>query len=246
MASTSHPLAPPTRAVVPIGSTRAAGSARRAPPPSPPSAAARNSIQRGSSASQYTASLPITNAGSSNSRPPAIPTWRTAAGRSGAAASAAAVRAAASTGPTPQTSVREPSAPRSSSAVAATPRITRSPYPAVRLLRSACRAVGAQTMSVTLEHDRATVALNGEHEAYSADKLARNLTALIAEGVPVTVDLRHATFIDSTVVGVLIAAHRRAAESGLEFVLLLGSETGWPVRRLLEVTGLDAEVAVYE
>jgi anti-sigma B factor antagonist len=106
--------------------------------------------------------------------------------------------------------------------------------------------MSARSMSVILERDRATVTLNGEHEAYTADKLARNLTALIAEGVPVTVDLREATFIDSTVVGVLIAAHRRASEAGLDFVLLLGSETGWPVRRLLEVTGLDTELDVYE
>ena len=101
-------------------------------------------------------------------------------------------------------------------------------------------------MSVTLERDRATVVLCGEHEAYSADKLARNLTALITEGVPVTVDLRQAEFIDSTVVGVLIAAHRRAAAAEQEFVLLLGSETGWPVRRLIEVTGLDTELDVHE
>jgi anti-anti-sigma factor len=106
--------------------------------------------------------------------------------------------------------------------------------------------MSTKTMSVTLERDRAIVAVRGEHEAYSADKLARNLTALIAEGIPVTVDLREAAFIDSTVVGVLIAAHRRAAEAGQEFVLLLGSETGWPVRRLLDVTGLDAEIDVYE
>jgi len=104
----------------------------------------------------------------------------------------------------------------------------------------------AQTMSVNVERDRAVVRLTGEHEAYSADKLARNLTALISEGVPVTVDLRQATFIDSTVVGVLMAAHRRATEAGLELVLLLGSETGWPVRRLLEVTGLDAELDIVD
>jgi anti-anti-sigma factor len=106
--------------------------------------------------------------------------------------------------------------------------------------------MSTKTMSVTLERDRATVTLNGEDEALTADKLARNLTALIAEGVPVTVDLRHATFIDSTVVGVLVAAYRRAAAAGQEFVLLLGSETGWPVRRLLDLTGLDAGLDVYE
>jgi len=104
----------------------------------------------------------------------------------------------------------------------------------------------AQSMSVNVERDRAVIALNGEHEAYTADKLARNLSALVAEGVPITVDLRNAAFIDSTVVGVLLGAHRRAAADGLEFVLLLGSDTGWPVRRLLEITGLDNELDIVD
>lgn len=106
--------------------------------------------------------------------------------------------------------------------------------------------MSAQSMFVVVERGRAVVTLNGEHESYTSDQLARNLSALIADNVPVTVDLRHATLIDSTVVGVLIAAHRRATKEGLDFVLLLGSETGWPVRRLLDVTGLDAELDVDE
>jgi anti-sigma B factor antagonist len=108
------------------------------------------------------------------------------------------------------------------------------------------RHMAGQSLTVSVERDRALVRLSGEHEAFSADKLARNLSALIAEGVPVTVDLRQATFIDSTVVGVLIASHRRAAAAGLDFILLLGSETGWPVRRLLEVTGLDTELDIVD
>jgi anti-anti-sigma regulatory factor len=54
----------------------------------------------------------------------------------------------------------------------------------------------------------------------------------------VAVDLRETAFLDSTVVGVLIAARREASDHGVTFSLLLGSETGWPVRRILEVTGL--------
>jgi anti-sigma B factor antagonist len=104
----------------------------------------------------------------------------------------------------------------------------------------------AQTISVNVEQDHAVVALTGEHEAYTADKLARHLSALLAEGVTVTVDLRRATFIDSTVVGVFIAAHRRAQEAELDFVLQVGGETGWPVRRLLEVTGLGTQLDVID
>jgi anti-sigma B factor antagonist len=101
-------------------------------------------------------------------------------------------------------------------------------------------------ISVNVEQDRAVVALSGEHEAYTAEKLARQLAALLTEDVDVVVDLRHATFIDSTVVGVLIAAHRRAQDAGLEFVLRVGDETGWPVRRLLEVTGLATQLDIVD
>jgi anti-sigma B factor antagonist len=103
-----------------------------------------------------------------------------------------------------------------------------------------------QPISVHVVQDRAVVALNGEHESYTADKLARHLSALLTEGVGVTVDLRRATFIDSTVIGVLTAAHRRARSAGLDFVLLIGDETGWPVRRLLEVTGLGTQLEIVE
>lgn len=97
-------------------------------------------------------------------------------------------------------------------------------------------------IQVNVEHDHATVALHGEHEAYTADKLAKQLSALLSEGVSVTVDLRRTVFVDSTVVGVLIAARRRADDSEIPFELVLGPATGWPVRRILEVTGLIEEL----
>jgi anti-anti-sigma factor len=104
--------------------------------------------------------------------------------------------------------------------------------------------MAAHTISVTVEQDRAVVALKGEHEAYTADKLARHLSALLTERIDVTVDLRQALFIDSTVVGVLMAANRNAQEAGLDFTIVIGDETGWPVRRLLEVTGLGTQLDI--
>lgn len=101
-------------------------------------------------------------------------------------------------------------------------------------------------ISVNVEADRGSVALVGEHEAYTADKLAKHLHGLLDEGMPVVVDLRRATFVDSTVIGVLIASQKRARELGLGFVLRMGGGTGWPVRRILEVTGLDAEFDVLD
>jgi anti-sigma B factor antagonist len=106
--------------------------------------------------------------------------------------------------------------------------------------------MATQTLSVIVEQDHAVITVSGEHEAYSADKLAKQLSALIAEDVGLTIDLRQATFIDSTVVGVLIAAHRRATDSRLPFRLLVGGETGWPVRRMIEITGLAERLEIIE
>jgi anti-anti-sigma factor len=106
--------------------------------------------------------------------------------------------------------------------------------------------VSLNPIHVVVDADLATVALRGEHEAYSADKIARHLNALIDEGLSVVVDLREAAFIDSTVVGVLLAARRRAEEHGVSVDLQLGRGTGWPVRRLLEVTGLEEQLHVVD
>jgi hypothetical protein len=43
---------------------------------------------------------------------------------------------------------------------------------------------------------------------------------------------------------VLLAGRRRAAARGLSFMLLMGEDTGWPVKRVLEVTGVVAQFDV--
>jgi anti-anti-sigma factor len=86
--------------------------------------------------------------------------------------------------------------------------------------------------------DQVVVELKGEHEAYMAGKLGRQLDALLDEGYGVVVDLRRTAFIDSQTAGVLLAACRRAQELGSTFRTVLGEDTGWAVRSLLDVTGL--------
>jgi len=90
------------------------------------------------------------------------------------------------------------------------------------------------------------VELRGEHEAYTATKLEQRLGDLVDAGYGIVIDLRKAQFIDSKTAGLFIAMHRRAEERGSEFRLLLGEETGWAVRRLLDVTGLGSILAVAE
>lgn len=91
------------------------------------------------------------------------------------------------------------------------------------------------------------VALIGEHDAFGADRLRRELELLLATGKPVVVDLTEATFIDSSTVGVLLTVFRECAEAGLTLGLVLPSATTGPhVRRLIETTQLDEVFPIHE
>jgi anti-anti-sigma factor len=89
-----------------------------------------------------------------------------------------------------------------------------------------------------LRGDQVVVELKGEHEAYTATKLGRELDNLVDEGFGVVVDLRRTSFIDSQTAGVPLTALRRAEAKGTLFRTVLGDDTGWAVRSLLDVTGL--------
>jgi anti-sigma B factor antagonist len=82
------------------------------------------------------------------------------------------------------------------------------------------------------------VKLTGEHDLYTAPTLQDRIEGVIDEGAPLVVDLTGATFIDSSVLRVLLEARREAEERGLGFAVALGEDEAPGVRRMLEVTGL--------
>jgi anti-anti-sigma factor len=100
----------------------------------------------------------------------------------------------------------------------------------------------------------AIVGLPGEHDDYSAPKLARELATALEEGLHLVVDLRQTTFLGSTGVATLLAAQRTAAERHLGLAIVIDEVTAWPVRRLFElahlgevlpiVPGVDAAIAL--
>ncbi|HKV66503.1 MAG TPA: STAS domain-containing protein [Gaiellales bacterium] len=63
------------------------------------------------------------------------------------------------------------------------------------------------------------VALAGEHDASTTDEVDRVLTAAVASGDPVIVDLQSATFADSSILGAIIRAEKAAGRNGLAVVL---------------------------
>jgi anti-anti-sigma factor len=106
----------------------------------------------------------------------------------------------------------------------------------------------ASPISVTLaprDPPAAVVALAGEHDAYSADRLENELRVLLEEGRRIVVDLRDAEFIDSTTLSVLLRSRHDAEEAGLGFTVVLAERDYTQVHQLLELTGLGPAFAIF-
>jgi anti-sigma B factor antagonist len=82
------------------------------------------------------------------------------------------------------------------------------------------------------------VVVIGEHDVYTAPSLRDQIKSVLEEKAPFIVDLTPATFVDSSILRVLLEARRQAEEQGLGFAVALSNGEGPGVRRILEVTGL--------
>jgi anti-sigma B factor antagonist len=89
--------------------------------------------------------------------------------------------------------------------------------------------------------DYSMVTLRGEFDVASRDRLSEHLSEAMhaSPAGTVLVDLAGVEFMDCTVLGVLVHAHRLATRQGLRMVLV--RPTG-AVRRLLEITRIDRAV----
>jgi anti-sigma B factor antagonist len=86
--------------------------------------------------------------------------------------------------------------------------------------------------------DIVMVVVEGEHDIYTAPTLRERLDEAIGRGSGVVVDLTGATFVDSSVLGALLDARRRALDAGQGFVVCVGDEVEPGVQRILDITGL--------
>jgi anti-sigma B factor antagonist len=101
-------------------------------------------------------------------------------------------------------------------------------------------------ISVTLSRrdpPAAVVALVGEHDPYSSQRLETELAVLLEDGMAIVVDLRDVSFIDSTTLGVLLAGRTRAERAGLGFVLVLPTDEHAQVNHILDLTQLGRAFA---
>jgi anti-sigma B factor antagonist len=90
----------------------------------------------------------------------------------------------------------------------------------------------------------AVLTISGEHDLSTAPHLRRRLGGLLDEGTPTVIDLSPATFIDSSILGVILDGRRRAAEAEVGFAVAHSNGSA-AVDRVLEVTGLRAELPVH-
>ena len=90
----------------------------------------------------------------------------------------------------------------------------------------------------------AVITISGEHDLSTAPNLRRRLDGLLDEGTATVIDLSPATFVDSSILGVILDGRRRAAQGKIGFAVARsgGSDA---VDRVLEVTGLRAELPVH-
>jgi anti-sigma B factor antagonist len=90
------------------------------------------------------------------------------------------------------------------------------------------------------------VVLSGEHDVYTAPALREKIESVIEESAPFIIDLTPTTFLDSSVLRVLLEARRHAEERGIGFAVALSDSEALGVHRILEVTGLIPVLPVLE
>ncbi len=86
--------------------------------------------------------------------------------------------------------------------------------------------------------DVVVVVVEGEHDIYTAPTLRERLDEAVGRAAGVVVDLTRATFVDSSVLGALLDARRRALDAQQGFVVCVGDDVEPGVQRILDITGL--------
>ena len=90
----------------------------------------------------------------------------------------------------------------------------------------------------------AVLTISGEHDLSTAPNLRRRLDNLLDNGTVTVIDLSPSTFIDSSILGVILDARRRAADADVGFAVVHANGAD-AVDRVLDVTGLRAELPVH-
>ena len=100
------------------------------------------------------------------------------------------------------------------------------------------RRVDARVSDHEVDSDTHVIELAGEFDLYTAPEFKARLAEVIAEGkCRVVVDLSEVTFLDSTMLGVLVGGVKRLGPGGGSLELIGARKEN--VMKMFETTGLD-------
>lgn len=100
-----------------------------------------------------------------------------------------------------------------------------------------------EVTSQPLDDERHVLALAGEVDMYTVPDVRRELGGALDQGArEIIVDLTATTFIDSTMLGVLLDAQRRLRQRGGRVVIVSSDRN---VRKVFEITALDRVFAIF-
>ena len=101
--------------------------------------------------------------------------------------------------------------------------------------------VGVQpAISISDDNGVSVIELRGEHDLATASEVREVLDAAVAERRPAVVELTLTDFIDSSILGVLLAGLRHAREASLGFVFVVQADDTGAVSKTLAGSGLLA------
>jgi anti-sigma B factor antagonist len=105
-------------------------------------------------------------------------------------------------------------------------------------------AMNFELETVTIGQGDFLVALTGEVDLYTAPELKQELLRLVEEGARrIIVDLTATTFIDSTMLSVLLSTLKRLRPSGGQLGIVC---TDRNIRKIFEITLLDRVFPIFE
>jgi anti-anti-sigma factor len=101
--------------------------------------------------------------------------------------------------------------------------------------------VGVQpAISISDDNGVSVIELRGEHDLATATEVRDVLQRAVAESRPSVVELTLTDFIDSSILGVLLAGLRHARDANLGFVFVVQADNTRAVQKTLAGSGLLA------
>jgi anti-sigma B factor antagonist len=106
------------------------------------------------------------------------------------------------------------------------------------------RRMNFRLETLEVDSEEYVVALGGEVDLYTAPQLRQELARIIEAGAKkIVVDLSETTFIDSTMLSVLLAAGKQLQPSGGQLAIVVDDRS---IRKIFEITLLDRVFSMFE